>query len=79
MKSIEIKLVQIVERRFPAAAADFGNASEFAAVGLDSLDLVDLIWEIETAFGITLEDKDLHELRRPSDLVPLIAARCALA
>jgi acyl carrier protein len=69
------KLIEIVRHRFPSAAMDFEAAQDFAATGLDSLDFVDLIWEVEQIFSIKLSDADLTQLRKPADLLHLIEAR----
>lgn len=72
MNNTEAKLLSIVQRRFPGSAPHFALANDFAETGLDSLDFVDLIWEVERTFAVKLSDEDLKSLRAPSDLVKLL-------
>ncbi len=46
--------------------------SSFKDLGIDSLDLVDLIFELEEKVGITFEDEDLLQIKTVKDLLTLI-------
>ena len=41
-------------------------------LGLDSIDLVDLVMEIEEAFSVTIPDEEFEGIKSVSDIVALI-------
>ena len=43
-----------------------------ADIGFDSLDIVDLIFDLETEFEIEIEDEELEKIRTVADLVNII-------
>lgn len=47
-------------------------SDEFSAIGFDSLDLVDLIMEIEKMFKISIPDEEAFGLKTVSDAVELV-------
>ena len=46
--------------------------STFKDLGIDSLDLVDLVFELEEELGVTFEDDELAGLKTCKDVVALI-------
>lgn len=44
----------------------------FKDLGIDSLDLVDLVFELEEEIGVQFEDDELLELKTVKDLLSLI-------
>jgi acyl carrier protein len=53
------------------------NASIFEHLGLSSLEMLELRWEIESAWNVALDELDVMKLRVVSDVVGLIASRVA--
>ena len=43
-----------------------------ADIGFDSLDIVDLIFDLENEFEIEIEDEELEKIRTVADLVNII-------
>ena len=41
-------------------------------LGLDSIDLVDLVMEVEEAFSISIPDEEFENIKSVSDIVSLI-------
>lgn len=41
-------------------------------LGLDSLDIVDMLMSVEEAFGITIDDGDVAEMKTVADVVKFI-------
>ncbi|RDJ02017.1 phosphopantetheine-binding protein [Rhizobium grahamii] len=59
---IEEKIVHLIRDKVMANGAEFGSrdkeisiSTRLAEVGLDSLDLTELLWELEEDFGISIE------------------------
>lgn len=49
--------------------------TNFKELGLDSLDLVDMVFELEEEVGITFEDDELVSIKTVKDLLDLIDAK----
>ena len=49
--------------------------SSFKELGIDSLDLVDLVFELEEEIGIEFEDEELLKLSTIQDLLDLIDSK----
>ena len=47
----------------------------FKDLGVDSLDLVDLVFELEEEIGVQFEDDELTSLKTVQDLLDLIAKK----
>lgn len=62
---------------FEVQPGDVVAATEFAALGLDSLDIVEVSVRIEDVFGIEVDDEDLAEVRTVGDAATLVAAKLA--
>ncbi|ALD66787.1 acyl carrier protein [Spiroplasma cantharicola] len=48
------------------------NNTEFKSMGLDSLDLMDMIVTLEDKLNITVSDEDLLNIKKVSDLLEII-------
>lgn len=46
-------------------------------LGCDSLDIVDMLMSVEEEFGVTVEDKDVSEMRTMADVVGFIENKLA--
>jgi acyl carrier protein len=65
----------LVVRRLPALARVLRPTARLGAIGLDSLDRVELLIVIHELFGIRLEPEDLEAERTVGELVERIVAR----
>jgi len=58
--------------------AQVGETSRvFDDLGMSSLELLELRFDIESAWNVTLEDQDLPRMQVVSDVIDLIAERAA--
>ncbi len=46
-------------------------------LGCDSLDIVDMLMSVEEEFGVTVDDKDVSEMRTMADVVAFIDGKLA--
>ncbi|MEG0277267.1 MAG: acyl carrier protein [Coprobacillus sp.] len=51
------------------------NESNFKELGIDSLDLVDLVFELEEEIGVEFEDSELIKIKTVQDLLDLIESK----
>jgi acyl carrier protein len=65
----------LVVRRLPSLGRALRPTARLGAIGLDSLDRVELLMVIHELFGIRLEVEDLDAERTVGELVERIAAR----
>lgn len=54
------------------AKGNITKTSEFRAIGLDSLDLVDMIVLLEEELDITISDEEIMEIKIIQDLLDII-------
>ena len=71
-------------KREAAAAADIDASAvaldaRFEDIGIDSLDALGMISNLEDEFGLEVPDEDLHELETVSDAVAVLRRAAARA
>ncbi|HEY7856727.1 MAG TPA: acyl carrier protein [Terriglobales bacterium] len=75
-EAIEDKVRQIVVEKLGVEAGEVTlNASFVDDLGADSLDLVELVMEFESAFDMQIPDEDAEKIRRVQDAVDYIRAK----
>jgi len=63
------KVKELVLARFSLEEDDITLETTFESVGADSLDIVELIMEIEEEFGIEIPDEDMKKMTTVGDMV----------
>jgi len=72
-ESIEDKVRQIVVEKLGVEAGEVTPTASFVEdLGADSLDLVELVMEFESAFSIQIPDEDTEKIRKVQDAVDYI-------
>jgi acyl carrier protein len=74
-QAIAERVTELIKANFPASTADATNATTLQQIGLDSLDVVDLVWTIESDFDIKFTDEDLQKISSIETLVELIGGK----
>ena len=73
MSEIESKVVEIIVDKLGVDAAEVKSEASFTNdLGADSLDTVELIMELEKAFGVTIPDSDAEKIQTVGDAVAYI-------
>jgi len=67
----------ILAKEFGVPAEDFAPDATFEALGLDSLDVVELTLVLEDRVGVKLSDEDLEGVRTVQDAVAKVQERRA--
>lgn len=73
------KMTAIIVDEFGVPAADVTTDATFEALGLDSLDLVELTMIVDEQVGVKLEDEDLESIATVQQAIDAIAAKLAVA
>lgn len=66
------KISKIIESNTDISADCISPETTLLELGLDSIDLVDLVMEIEEAFGVTIPDEEFENIKSVSDIIALI-------
>jgi len=76
IRNILAELIVVVdEQRAETGVEIKEDASLRDGIGLDSLQITELIFEIEERFGTTIDDEEAKELRVAGDLITLIETK----
>ena len=71
--SLEEKVIKLVTEQLDVAPEQCKlEASFIDDLGADSLDLVELIMEMEEAFGVEIADEELEKIRTIQDVVDFL-------
>ena len=66
------KICAIIAERFELTEDSLAQDTTWEEIGADSIDLVDLISELEETFQISIPDEAIDDLRTVGDLTQLI-------
>lgn len=73
---LESKVIKVVAGKLNIEEKQVTAASRFQEdLGADSLDIVELIMEIEGNFGVSISDEDSEKLKTVGDAVNFIIAK----
>ncbi len=66
------KVVGVIAEKLTMPKENIELSATFKDLGADSLDIVELIMEFETVFGIDIKDEDAESIKTIQDAVDLI-------
>lgn len=74
--TIEEKVIEIIMEQLEVTREECSlEASFIDDLGADSLDLVELIMELEENFGIRISDEELEKIRTIGDIINFIKSK----
>ena len=75
-KAVEAKVIKIVAEKLNIEEKNVSAASRFQEdLGADSLDIVELLMEIEEEFGTSISDEDSERLKTVGDAIKFIGSK----
>jgi acyl carrier protein len=75
-KAVEAKVIKIVAEKLNIEENNVSAASRFQEdLGADSLDIVELLMEIEEEFGTSISDEESERLKTVGDAVKFIGSK----
>jgi acyl carrier protein len=75
-EEIEKKVIEIVAKQLNIEAKKIKRESSFVNdLGADSLDTVELVMEMEEAFGMSIPDEDAEKIQTVGDAISYIERR----
>jgi acyl carrier protein len=73
---LRAKLFKIISERLGAEAEQITPTTSFLRdVGADSLDVVELVMEVEKEFGVTISDDEAENIKTVGDAIDYLAKR----
>lgn len=76
MNDVLLKLTSLAEKRFGVAASKLGPEDDFfEGLGIDSLQALDLLTDLEQAFGVEVPDYELQGVASFAALASVIESR----
>lgn len=76
--TIEEKVIEVIMEQLEVSREECTlDASFIEDLGADSLDLVELIMELEENFGIRIADEELEKIRTIQDIIDFIKKKTA--
>lgn len=71
---LEVKVIQfIAEKVENTGASTITTASKFEELGLDSMDIIQLLFDAEDAFGISFDGDEVKGFRSVGDIIDYIS------
>ncbi len=75
-KQVEAKVFKIVAEKLNIEEKNVSAASRFQEdLGADSLDIVELLMEIEEDFGVSISDEESERLKTVGDAIKFIGSK----
>jgi acyl carrier protein len=75
--SVTPRLIQLASRRSGAALEHIGRNTPLQELGIDSLGMAELIFDIDDTFHIEITDAHIAELRTVGDLIDCVERQVA--
>ena len=72
---LEAKILSVMEKDYQLNADEVKSASIWSELGLDSLDIVELILKLEEEFGIEVEDDAAEKIKNYNALITYLKGR----
>ena len=70
------QIIEILARQLQADKSKIqGDTHIMEDLGADSIDVVEILMSIEEAFGISVPDEDISNMKTPNDIKAYIAKR----
>lgn len=75
-QQLEAKVIEVISKKLNIDAANVSSSSRFQEdLGADSLDIVELLMEIEEEFGVSIPDEESEKLKTVGDACNFIASK----
>lgn len=69
---LEASIIDIIRKRHPDFSLEVSRGIPFTELGVDSIELLNLAFEIEEGLNISIETEDLRKVRTIDDLLQLV-------
>lgn len=70
--NIEQQVISTVATRFDVTGVRIVSETSLRSLGADSLDMVDIVTELEDIFGVSIPDEEIDKLRTIKDVAECV-------
>lgn len=71
------KVIEIISNRVAIPVSAINADTNLLELDIDSLDVINIVMDVEYSFNVKFEDDEIVELRTPSDIVNIIMSKFA--
>lgn len=71
------KILEIASARTGIPQSAIGAETNLLELDIDSLDIINIIMDVEYCFNVKIEDDEIVEVRTPNDILELVMKRFA--
>ena len=71
------KILEIASTRTGIPLSAIGAETNLLELDIDSLDIINIIMDVEYCFNVKIEDDEIVEVRTPNDILELVMKRFA--
>ncbi len=69
------KVIEIISHRVAIPVSAITADTNLLELDIDSLDVINIVMDVEYSFNVKFEDDEIVELRTPSDVVNIIMSK----
>ncbi len=69
------KVIEIISNRVAIPVSAITADTNLLELDIDSLDVINIVMDVEYSFNVKFEDDEIVELRTPSDIVNIIMSK----
>jgi acyl carrier protein len=73
-EQIEAKVRETLAKKFGVPGEKINSESHLADLGVDSFGAIELMFELEEAFGLQIADSEIEHIRKVGDIVAYLDA-----
>ena len=69
------KIIEIISNRTGIIATAINSYTNLLDLDIDSLDVINIVMDVEYSFNVKFEDDEIVELRTPTDIEKIIISK----
>ena len=69
------KIIEIISNRIGLPASVIASDTNILEFDIDSLDVINIVMDVEYSFNVKIEDDEIVELRTPKDIEQIIIGK----
>ena len=71
------KIIEIISNRTGIIATAINSDTNLLDLDIDSLDVINIVMDVEYSFNVRFEDEEIVDLRTPSDIEEIVRKKFA--
>jgi acyl carrier protein len=72
---VKTRVVEIIATEFHKSTEELKDSTSFEAIGADSLDVIEMIMELERDFNIDITDEETDRMKTVGDAIAIVEAK----